>query len=329
MAQHDVPADVCADPLRSHIPAPFSEIFYPLGFPLRLDSTSPAVLGAARHIWGRYLQSHDCEPLHLRFNIDEASSAPRPDPVLPRLQGHLFSIVHSTDNVAVADLSKGFAAAWLTPSVLAEPAHFRYHFLEPLTYAILVERYLTPVHAACISLDDSGILLCGDSGSGKTSLAYACAKAGWTYVSDDATYVVRNSAVGRVIGKPHFARFRSSAIDVFPELTAFPSGWRPSGNPDIEISTHDLGLTRISLDATPAFLVFLNRRSYGPAVLGGYSRAKALEWLDQVVYSPQQAVREAQRESLRTVLRGPVFELTYSGLYDAERVLKSLIRTEV
>ena len=72
--------------------------------------------------------------------------------------------------------------------------------------------------------------------------------------------------------------------------------------------------------------MFLNRRATGPAALGEYSKAKAQEWMDRVVYSPQKAVREAQRESLRTVLSGPVFELTYSAFDDAERVLQSLVR---
>lgn len=324
----EIHTGISVDPLRAFTPMPFSDTFYPLGFPLRLDSNSPFVLETAREIWRGFQQTHSQTPLHLRFTIDEASSEEPLSPALPRLQSHLYSIVHSPENFVVADLNAGFAAGWLTGSLLALPGYFQYHFLESLAYSMLVERDLAPVHAACIALDGTGVLLCGDSGAGKTSLAYACARQGWTYVSDDATYVVRNSAGGRVLGKPHSIRFRASAVELFPELDEFPSVWRPSGKPDIEVSTADLNLADVALEAAPGFLVFLDRRPSGSAVLRDYSRTQAFEWLDRFQYSAQERVREQQREALRRALRGPILQLSYSRFDDAERVLRPLIRKE-
>jgi hypothetical protein len=37
------------------------------------------------------------------------------------------------------------------------------------------------LHAAFVSREGEAFCLCGDSGSGKSSLSYACARAGWVY----------------------------------------------------------------------------------------------------------------------------------------------------
>ena len=49
-------------------------------------------------------------------------------------------------------------------------------------------------------------------------LAYACARAGWTYVSDDGAFLVRGRDDRYAIGDPHSIRFRPDAPELFPEL---------------------------------------------------------------------------------------------------------------
>ncbi len=55
---------------------------------------------------------------------------------------------------------------------------------------------------------------------GKSSLAYACACRGWTYVSDDASSLLRSGTERKVIGNSRLFRFRPAAVDLFPELRA-------------------------------------------------------------------------------------------------------------
>ncbi len=90
-------------------------------------------------------------------------------------------------------------------------------------------RHFCPIHAACIALNGRAVLLCGNSGAGKTSLAYACAKKGWTYLSGDATYIVRNRPDRTVAGRPFSIRFRAEARELFPELSEFAPRGAPEG----------------------------------------------------------------------------------------------------
>ena len=188
------------------------------GLSRRIATNSEDVIEAAKDFWDQSIQEFDCAPLDVRFAVNEESTSERPPAVLPRGKDNLFALVHSADNFAVADLARGSSFSWLTPAVVSERGYFRYHFLDSLVYVMLGALYLTPVHAACVALNGSGILLCGDSGSGKTSLAYACARRGWTYVADDASHLVRPGKDRRILGRPHEIRFRSAANLLFPEL---------------------------------------------------------------------------------------------------------------
>jgi len=263
--------------------------------------------------------------LDVRFAIDEDSRSERPPAVHPRGHANLVAIVHAADNFAIVDLARGSSFAWVTPAVVTDHGYFRYHFLEPVVYLLLEALHLAPIHAACVALGESGVLLCGDSGSGKTSLAYACARRGWTYVADDASHLVRPGTDRRILGRPHEIRFRSSAALLFPELADYPAVPRANGQLDLELKTADLAFPRTSTEARVDYLVFLNRDFSGPAGFRAAERRQAAEWLEQFTCVGEDGIREAQRESLGQLLNLPTFELRYRDPNDGEEVLRSLI----
>jgi hypothetical protein len=74
-----------------------------------------------------------------------------------------------------------------TPEAIAS-----WHVARPLLHAIKgISRATpwTPIHAASVALNGHAILATGQSGAGKTSIALACALAGWDYLGDDAVIV--------------------------------------------------------------------------------------------------------------------------------------------
>jgi HPr serine kinase-like protein len=209
--------------------------------------------------------------------------------------------------------------------VVSDRGYFRYHFLDSLVYSMLGSLYLTPIHAACVTLGGSGVLLCGESGSGKTSLGYACAKRGWTYVADDASHLLRPGTDRRILGRPHEIRFRSTATLLFPELDAFAPVRRANGKLDLEIKTCDLDLSHIATETRADYLVFPKRDFGGSAGFRKLDRNSAAAWLYQVLCVGEESVRQSQRQSLAALLELPIFELCYRDPVDGEARLRALV----
>ena len=311
-----------SDPSRYNVDLPFRYTFYPAGHALEVSSNSADVLATAAKLWQRYPALSDAQPLRLRI-IDGGS---HPDSARQRLppcgEGHLFSIVHGVHDFALADLSTGFAFASLSRETLSDHDHFSYYFLEPLVYAMLGARYFVFVHASCISRNGRAILLCGDSGSGKTCLAYACAKLGWDYVAGDALHVVRGDDDRTVIGRPYEIRFRGSARRLFPELSRFRPAVRPNGKPDLEIDTAELDIP-IALRSSARHIVFIEPADL--TLLEKYSTEHPMQAFERTICYGSDQTRLEQRETLSRFTELPVWRLSYSGPDQAERALNLLL----
>ncbi len=58
--------------------------------------------------------------------------------------------------------------------------------------ALLIQRDIFPLHGSCVEKDGEGIVLIGDSGAGKSTIARAFINQGWRLVSDDVIAVTEN-----------------------------------------------------------------------------------------------------------------------------------------
>jgi hypothetical protein len=220
------------------------ETFYPLGFPLVVASNSRAALAAAHLEWDTWSPVFDTPPIVLTFHVSQAS-AELPEVSSFHAHRHLFAFVADAHNLGVCDTNTHSGVAWLTAAAVADPAYFRYHFLEGMALEMIVSLHCTPFHAACVARDGRGTLLCGDSGAGKSSLSYACARRGWTYLSDDASYLLRHTASDRtVLGHPHRVRLRPDAPRFFPELASLEPARRGNGKMSLDVRTGHLNTAR-------------------------------------------------------------------------------------
>jgi hypothetical protein len=316
------------DPLSYSFPLGLTGRYYPVGFPVEITTNSRAVLNAAESLWSRYQQLSDQEAVRLHVMVHTHDAEVPVRPALPRGQQHLISIVHGEENFAVADLATGFAFAALTRNVAADRSYFSYYFLEPLVYVMLAARHFTFVHAASIALNGQALLLCGESGGGKTCLAFECARRGWSFISGDATHIVRDRYDYTVIGRPYQIRFRASARSLFPELESYEPELRPNGKTDIEVNTEDFDLST-ALTSRATHIVFLERASgTEEARIEPFSTAEAARQLVQTICFGDDRIRAEQRRALMHFLTLPVYRLRYSDLAHAERALRSLV-TEI
>jgi hypothetical protein len=308
------------------------ERFYPLGFAMDLRTNSPAILAMARDLWMDFEPCFDNAPIQVDVHVveDEAGgSVPRHCPPAPVVR-MMMPIIYSgadAENCSIGNLEEGWTRIVLARGTERYRNYLQYFFLGCAPLFHIAGSYATPIHGACVAFRGRGILLCGDSGAGKSSLSYACARAGWTFVSDDASYLLQNERRDAqsivVTGNCHQVRFRPSAGTLFPEIEGLEITPRAAGKPSIEMATAGLSWMNCAATASIHHLVFLNRRASGAQVLLPYSKDVARCFLRQVLFGTPESLAMHYR-SLDRLLNIKVWELRYSDLDWAVQRLQDL-----
>lgn len=300
--------------------------FYPLGFPTELRTNSAEVMAEAEDAWRIFDKRFDTEPIQVDIHVTDADSAECPPTPEYRFLSPLFVAVADADNYSIFDLSRNTTQVVISQAAVRNRLYLRYFFLEHAGGCHIATRFTTPVHAACVALDGRGVLLCGDSGAGKSTLSYACARSGWTYVSDDASLLLTCKAHERVVtGNCHQVRFRPSAAELFPEVQGLEVTPRAAGKPSIELSTAEMLHMNCAEHAKIDFLVFLNRRTGTAPELRPYRTEVARYYMRQVLYGTCES-RAKQYEAIEHLLTAEVVELRYSDLDWAVDRLRMLVR---
>ena len=311
------------DPYLRDLDLPLRATFFPVGFRLNIATNSRDVLEAAAESWGHWRrQEFEGGPLEFRVAVlPEGELARRP---VFRMQGHLMSVVSDAGNFAVADCRAMFASFFLSATTAADHAGLRWFYVESMAYLLLVQRYLVAIHAACVAQNGSGILLYGGSGAGKSTLSFACAQAGWTFVSDDCTWLLIGSEDRLAIGKPHQARFREDAATLFPELEGYVLSARPHGKLSIEVPLNAFPRIRTASRCPIRGLVFLDRTSGGPARWERRPSPEAVDLLLQDIPSYGEEVDPLHEKTVRSLRDVPAFRLYYQSKEEAVRLLSEI-----
>ena len=261
----------------------------------------------------------------MRISLGVSEHGEAPIAAEPRIvaREHLITSLWDQSNFAVCDMRSGFAFAWVTREAARDHVFLRYRFLHGSAMKMLVHRFLAPVHGAFIARNGVGILLCGDSFAGKSTLAYACARAGWTYLTDDGTFLVRARTDRYAVANPYYTHLRVDAPALFPELKGHTPAVRPNGKTGIEVSTTALAITTAEASSIK-HVVFLNRSAGARAHLVSHSKEAATEWCEQHICYGEAAVSAEQRQTLQRLLGAGLWEMRYSGLAEAIACLENL-----
>jgi len=316
------------DSLLAGVELPLQAMYYPYGFPVELSTNSRHVLEAAAQSWRLFSRSFDETPLRVCLGVAESGGAQLPPRPKFRSRGHLMSIISNPENFMVCDFSRGYAFGWVTRRVAVNAAFLRRHFLEAAALTVIEQLHLAAIHGALIARGECGIVLCGATMVGKSTLAYACARAGWTLVSDDGTFLLRNRTDCHGVGNPHSINLRSEAKHLFPELTGRPVTTRPGGKVGIEVATKELPI-RIATGSPIRHVVFLRRGDGVGACLGKYPKEEALAWFESHAFYGEDHVREEQRRSYARLLNANVWEMHYRNLNEAVDRLERLASSGV
>lgn len=155
-------------------------------------------------------------------------------------------------------------------------------------------------------------------------MAYACARAGWTYTSDDTSYLINDSPSPRVIGHSHRVRFRPAAKALFPELAAREITPRMEGKPSIEVPVSALPLLYTANEADVRSVVYLNRLPSSSARLVPLPAGTATERMKKELFSAGE-IRVKHELMLEALSDVPTYELQYADLENAIHRLDTLV----
>jgi hypothetical protein len=117
----------------------------------------------------------------------------------------------ASSTFALLSVERRSALVCLAPEMLSFPYHARYELLEfaVFTLASRAQR-LVPLHAACVGMNGKGILLMGETGSGKTTVAMKCLLKGFEFLAEDSVFVEPGSL--RATGVANFLHVRSDSL---------------------------------------------------------------------------------------------------------------------
>jgi hypothetical protein len=330
------------DPLHYFDEFPLRARHFPGGVPLELSTNSPQVIAAARQSWSAFPKILEVEPIHVRVGVSKSDRTDLPPAPAIRGQRGMISIIGDAENFGICDLTSGFSFGWVTPATVADPAFFRYHFLDLMAGLLFTPMNYGVIHSACVSFNGRGVLLCGHSKAGKSTLSFACAQRGWTFISDDAVYTIRKNPGRRVIGNPLYLRLRSDAPALFRQLEKRAVILRQNGEFGFEIPTSDLPEITTAFTCEIDHIVFLHRTPAGAATISSFPKELARKWMENVMdltftcnanpignrkemFLADPKAREEQKTSLDALLAGSVHELCYHDLDSAIDCLESIV----
>jgi hypothetical protein len=273
--------------------------FHPLGYPVEIASGADAVLAAAEELWASWPPLFDAPPVTIDVDVHHGAS-PCGRPCFSAPAG-LLRFCSDERNFAEFNPARRHGLVSIAGRAL-DSRLFRREYLEALALTALDSVFFTPLHAACVSREGAGTLLCGDSGAGKSSLAYACTRRGWTLVSDDSVHLAPGpNRTG--VGGSNIIRLREP-------------GAGPTADQSIEIDVAAQGFST-ARSTSVSRCVFLRRRP-GPAAWRDFPVRAASTYFLKYLFP-----RDTQRARLhlREFLDSPPVVLEYEDVEDAAAAL--------
>jgi hypothetical protein len=229
-----------------------------MGLNLEIVSNHPAILASAHRAFGGFGPGQTDTPPDLVFHLfgHEVDDGSPGRPVF-RLHQSLLYQTTGRDSTLVANLITGQAFGYFSPTTLANPAYFRWHFLELAFFMMLEWRGWMGVHGSALVKAGRAMLLRAQSGGGKTILAYAGARRNLRALAEDVVWL--DEPGRRWWGMPWHFHLLPDAKRLFPELAGYEPALQINGEMKLEVNLETIRPGSTTVSAQPAVIVLVER----------------------------------------------------------------------
>ncbi len=203
-----------------NIPVTHRCSFEYLGFNILVKTNCVQVITFLEYYLGRARKTLSAkgETLTIEFYIHPEYSGNNPGKVIARLQDDKFVILINP-TLGIANGKTGNISVYMSPSHFGNPLlSGRLFFERLLNYVVVRQPTCFAYHASAVGVGQKFVLLFGKQGTGKSTLAYTCIKAGMSFLADDLVARRLGSDLRNVFGQPNFTYLNSVDRKLYPEL---------------------------------------------------------------------------------------------------------------
>ena len=141
---------------------------------------------------------------------------------------------------------------------------------------LLKRRGLYMVHAAGLGLSGKGLLIAGQSGAGKTTLALALLRAGFDFLADDTVFLTAGVNDLRILAFPDEADVTSQTLGFFPELHWLTHSPKPTERAKHALCSIDAYGVAPCWDCAPEVIIFPQPTGLPQSVITPMPKSEAL-----------------------------------------------------
>jgi len=209
--------DLLADPFGERLAGLPVKRMQLLGARFRFDSNSVELMrlvdwaykGLPRH---RLSQAAGDLRVSLRLHGEPPRQARGEPAPLAMLSGSgLLGGATEAANFALLSPREQAAVVVVSPRMLRFPYHTRYELIEFAVFTLAARaQRLVPLHAACVGEGGRGLLLLGESGAGKSTVALQCLLRGFDFLSEDSVFVTPDTL--KATGIANFVHVRADSL---------------------------------------------------------------------------------------------------------------------
>lgn len=175
-----------------------------------------------------------------------------------------------------------------------------------------------PLHAACLSLNDGGVLVAGSSGAGKSTLSVILLRAGFDFLADDTVFLQPSPDGYLVSGFPDEVDVTANTVTMFPELRHLANTPIPPGRDKYGFRVEDVFGIQPVLTCRPAVLLSPRVEPGAPPRLVRLSPGEALLELTPNVLLTDQAATQSHLDVLADLVESvPCFSFRMGNDLDA------------